>query len=169
MDMESIKVLVLDVDGVLTDGRLMPGRDRADDAKAFHVHDGCALKTWQRAGGRVAILSGRESSDVARRAAELGIEFVRTGVADKLVEYEAVLKWARCDDAAVAYVGDDLPDLAPMQRCGWAVAVANAVPAIKRAASYVTRLGGGCGAVAETIEHILRKQRRWSQTLIAQS
>jgi len=154
-----IKLLILDVDGVLTDGRLSP---RAEDepARWFHVHDGCAIKLWRRSGGKVAILSAREGRDVVNRAAELGIDWVKLGVADKLAGYEAILTSADCVDAAVAYVGDDLPDLGPMSRCAWSVAVGDATPAVKRAASYVTRLAGGCGAVAEVIELILRQQKR---------
>ena len=165
MDLDALKLLILDVDGVLTDGRVAPTADD-EGGKRFHVHDGCAIKLWKRYGGRVAILSGREGRDVARRAAELGIDWVKLGVADKLAGYEAILASADCVDDAVAYIGDDLPDLGPMSRCGWAVAVADAVPAVKRAAAYVTRRGGGCGAVAEAIELILRKQKRWSPAVL---
>jgi 3-deoxy-D-manno-octulosonate 8-phosphate phosphatase (KDO 8-P phosphatase) len=165
MDPTGVRLLMLDVDGVLTDGRVAP---TADDewGKRFHVHDGCAIKLWKRCGGKAAILSGREGRDVARRAAELGIEWVMLGVSDKLAGYEAIRASADCADAAVAYVGDDLPDLGPMSRCAWPVAVADAVPAVKRAAQYVTRRTGGCGAVAEVIELILRKQKRWSPALL---
>jgi len=166
-----VKLLILDVDGVLTDGRISVGRpgflgSGGDDesAKWFHVHDGCAIKIWKRSGGKVAILSGREGRDVARRAVELGVDCVKLGVADKLAAYDAILASVDCVDAGVAYVGDDLPDLGPMSRCVWPVAVADAVPAVKRAAQYVTRRAGGCGAVAEVIELILRKQKRWSPT-----
>ena len=160
-----VKLLILDVDGVLTDGRISPLGDE-ESVRGFHVHDGCAIKLWKSSGGKVAILSAREGHDVARRAAELRIDWVKVGVADKLAGYEAILASADCVDAAVAYVGDDLPDLGPMSRCAWPVAVADAVPAVKRAAQYVTRRAGGCGAVAEVIELILRKQNRWSPTLL---
>lgn len=156
----SVKLLILDVDGVLTDGRISPSTEN-ESARWFHVQDGYAIKLWMRSGGRAAILSAREGRDVARRAAELGIDRLRLGVADKMAGYEAILSSEDCVDAAVAYVGDDLPDLGAMSRCGWPVAVANAVPAVKRAAQYVTRRPGGCGAVAEVIEVILRKQSRW--------
>ena len=165
MDPTGVKLLILDVDGVLTDGRVAP---TADDewGKRFHVHDGCAIKLWKRCGGKVAILSGREGRGVAGRAAELGIDWVKLGVADKLAGYEAILASADCVDEAVAYVGDDLPDLGPMSRCAWPVAVADAIPEVKRTAQYVTRRAGGCGAVAEVIELILRKQKRWSPALL---
>ncbi len=158
MNGASIELLILDVDGVLTDGRVWAASDgRA--TTGFHVHDGCAIKLWQRCGGKVAILSGRTEEAVTRRAAELGIEWVHTGVMDKLAGYEAVLSAAQCGDAATGYVGDDLPDLPPMGRCAFPVAVANAIPAVKRAALYVTRRSGGAGAVAEVVELLLQKRK----------
>ncbi len=167
MDLASIELLILDVDGVLTDGRIVTGPE-GEGSKKFHVQDGCAIKLWQRCGGVVAILSGRGGSGVTQRAAELGIELVHTGVADKLAGYEAILESAGRGDEAVGYVGDDLPDLAPMTRARFSVAVADAVPAVKRAADYVTRLGGGRGAIAEVVELLLRKQKRWSRDLLGQ-
>jgi 3-deoxy-D-manno-octulosonate 8-phosphate phosphatase (KDO 8-P phosphatase) len=160
IDWTSISLLVLDVDGVLTDGRLTSSHGM--ESKAFHVQDGCAIKVWQQAGGQVAILSGRESPDALRRAGELGIKLVRLGQSDKRSGYEALVRSAESADARVAYVGDDLPDLGPMKRCTLPIAVANAVGEVKRAARYVTRRRGGDGAVAEVVEWILRKQRRWS-------
>ncbi len=159
MDWAAVSLLILDVDGVLTDGSLTASG--ASESKAFHVQDGHAIKMWQQTGGKVALLSGRQSPDAIRRAGELGIKLVRLGQNDKLTAYEALVRSAECSDAAVAYVGDDLPDLGPMQRCGLPVAVENAVGEVKRAATYVTRRAGGRGAVSETIELILRKQRRW--------
>lgn len=169
-----IELLILDVDGVLTDGSvLMAGdgdssRSTVTLAKAFYVQDGCALKLWQRCGGSVALLSGRAEAAVAQRAAELGIEEVHTGIADKLRGYEAILASVGRGDAAVAYVGDDLPDLGPMARCGFPVAVANAAPAVKRAAAYVTRRRGGDGAVAEVVEWLLRSSNRWPRPPVEQ-
>lgn len=161
MNFTAIRLLILDVDGVLTDGRVTASRG-GEDAKAFHVQDGCAIKVWQQHAGLVAVLSGRESSEVKRRAEELGIAWLRMGIDDKLLGFEELLQSAEVPASAVAYVGDDLPDLGPMRRSAWPVAVANAVPTVKRAAQYVTRRRGGEGAVAETIELLLRKQRRWS-------
>lgn len=162
MNFDRINVLILDVDGVLTSGQVVLD-DQGGDARVFHVHDGCFIKLWHRGGGRSAIISGRQSAAVARRAAELGIEQVIQGAADKLAAYRAVLGELGAGDDQVCYVGDDLPDLAPMARCAWPVAVGDAVPAVKQQARCVTRRGGGAGAVAETIELILRKQRRWSR------
>ena len=166
MDSALINLLILDVDGVLTDGRVTAGGD-GKWAKGFYVQDGCAIKLWQRCGGRVALLSGRSEEVVERRATELGIELVRTGVEDKSSVYSALVASVGCGDAAVAYVGDDLPDVGPMSRAGFPVAVANAHPAVKRVSMYVTRRRGGCGAVAEVVELLLRKQQRWSRALIS--
>ena len=166
MDPMRIKLLILDVDGVLTDGRLTAGGD-GEWAKGFHVQDGCAIKLWQRCGGRVALLSGRSEAVIKKRAKELDIEFVRTGEADKTSAYGDIVAEVGCGDEAVAYVGDDLPDVGPMSRAGFPVAVANAHPAVKRVSMYVTRRSGGDGAAAEVIEFLLRKQKRWSAALVS--
>ncbi len=167
MNWEDLRLLILDVDGVLTDGRLWDGAGGPEAigglaSKAFHVQDGYAIKLWQRCGGATAILSGRRSPAVERRAAELGIAWCRTGSDDKLATYHELLKSAEIGDEQVAYVGDDLPDVPPMTRCAFPVAVRNAVPAVKRWAEYVTKRCGGDGAVAEIVELVLRKQRRWT-------
>ena len=162
MDFDAIHLLILDVDGVLTDGSIVMG-ESGSVTKVFSVHDGYALKLWRRVGHEIAILSGRTSPAVERRAAELGIEAVRQGCEDKLAVYDRLLEAVRATDAAVCYVGDDAPDLPPMRRCTFPVAVANAVPVVKQTAQYVTRRPGGAGAVAEVIELILRKQRRWKR------
>lgn len=153
-------LLILDVDGVLTDGRVVTTPE-GESSKTFYVHDGCAIKLWQQCGGQVAILSGRSSKALMRRVEELGIEQVHTGATDKLSAYCAILASTGFENAAVGYLGDDLPDLEPMSLCGFPVAVANAVPAVKRIATYVTRRCGGEGAVAEVVELVLRRQKRW--------
>ena len=150
-----IDLLILDVDGVLTDGRIAFTLD-GQEIKAFQTQDGCAIKMWQRAGGQVAILSGRASSTVSSRAKELGIELVELGVTDKKQGYDRILSAAGVQNEAVCVVGDDLPDLDALRQAGRSIAVANAVPAVKRAADFVTRRTGGNGAVAEVIEHLLR-------------
>lgn len=163
MNTNDIKLLVLDVDGVLTDGGILVGD--GEESKRFAVQDGCAIKLWQQAEGTVAILSGRGGPAVEKRAAELGIEVVALSVDNKLAGFEGLLSDTGFSEAATAYVGDDLPDLAPMRRAGWPVAVANAVPEVKRAAAYVTRRPGGSGAVAEIVELLLRQQGRWTAQL----
>lgn len=160
MDMTAIQLLVLDVDGVLTDGRVSMVSE-GESAKTFYVQDGLAIKMWQASGGNVAILSGRSDGGVERRAAELGIDCVHLGVEDKLAAFETILTSAGYESAASGYMGDDHPDLGPMRRCGFPIAVSNAVPQVKRAAAYVTRRSGGAGAVAEAVEFILRRQGRW--------
>lgn len=162
----AVSLLILDVDGVLTAGRVAVGDD-AGSSRRFHVHDGCAIKLWRRCDGRVAILSGKSGHDITARAEELDVDWIETGATDKETVYNDILARAGCRDDAVAYVGDDLPDLAPMARCGFAVAVANAVPYVKRMADYVTRRRGGEGAVAEVVEHLLRRQKRWNRSLLA--
>lgn len=161
MDWSAISLLVLDVDGVLTDGRIELQPDGGVTAK-FHVQDGCAIKSWLRCGHRAAILSGRANPLVERRAVELGLEYARTGVKDKLAGFQQILVDFRVDQRSVGYIGDDLPDLNAMRRCGFAAAVADANPAVKRISGYVSRRRGGQGAVAEIIELVLRKQHRWS-------
>jgi len=168
MDFAAIKLLILDVDGVLTDGRVTPtatptATGGGDVGKRFHVRDGCAVKLWRKTGGRVAILSGRTSVEVTNRAAELGIEIVRMGESQKMAAFEKICREASCAESEVAYIGDDLPDLGPMTRCAVAIAVGDAAADVKRVARYVTSRRGGDGAVAEAVEWILRKQRRWSR------
>lgn len=161
MNLDSIRFLVLDVDGVLTAGDVtFDDNDRR--VMSFNIRDGLAIKHWKRAGHGVAILSGRDSPIVERRAGELGIEMVGQGITDKGAELTRMLERSDADPESTCYVGDDLPDLAPMRACGFRVAVANAVHGLKRHADYVTHQRGGCGAVAEVVELILRKQKRWA-------
>ena len=151
----AVRLAIFDVDGVLTDGTLWIGEE-GEVFKAFNILDGHGLKMLQEAGVATAILSGRSSPAVIRRAAELAITHVIQGVDDKLAAFERLAREAQVAPGACAFVGDDLPDLAVMQRCGFAVAVANAVDAVKRAAHYVTRAPGGRGAVREFCELVLR-------------
>ena len=150
----AVRLAVFDVDGVLTDGTLYIGPS-GEALKAFNILDGHGVKMLQSAGVATAILSGRESEAVRRRAAELGIATVVEGAGDKLAAFEKMITGLGLDALACAYVGDDLPDLPVMQRCGFAVAVANAVDAVKSAAHYVTRASGGRGAVREFCDLVL--------------
>lgn len=168
MNWASLKLLVLDVDGVLTDGRIHSSTDGAWE-KAFYVQDGCAVKMWARAGGTSAIVTGRSDAAIHRRAEELGIEHLRTGAGEKVAALHDILLATETTADAVVYVGDDLPDLGPMKVAAFPVAVANAHPAVKRAAGYVTRRLGGAGAVAEVVEFLLRKQGRWAGALARES
>jgi 3-deoxy-D-manno-octulosonate 8-phosphate phosphatase (KDO 8-P phosphatase) len=153
-------LLVLDVDGVLTDGGIVHGGGGLE-LKRFHVRDGSALKLWRRAGRRAALITGRTSAAVEVRAAELGIDLVVQGAADKDEALTRILAEAGVGADAAAYVGDDLPDLAPLRRCRLAVAVADACFEVRDAAHHVTRRPGGQGAVREAVELILRCQGAW--------
>jgi len=161
MDFASINLLILDVDGVLTSGEaIFCGSD--SQTRVFSVHDGSAIKRWHESGGRSAIISGRESEAVTERGRMLGIGSVCQGVSDKLASYEKLLAEMAASDGQVCYIGDDGPDVGPMSRCAFPVAVANAVGAVKQCAHYVSHRPGGAGAVAEVIELLLRKQKRWA-------
>jgi 3-deoxy-D-manno-octulosonate 8-phosphate phosphatase (KDO 8-P phosphatase) len=159
-----ITLLILDVDGVLTDG-VLPYDGSGDREKAFYVQDGGAVRLWQAAGGAVAIISGRESPAVVKRAGDLGIRFVRQGVANKLPVYEALCREIGADDRQVSFIGDDLLDIPPMRRCGYPIAVANAVPMVKRVARYITQRHGGKGAVAEAVARLLRHNGTWAEAM----
>ena len=152
-----VRLAIFDVDGVMTDGTLYIGA-QGEPFKAFNILDGHGVKMLQSAGIATAILSGRSSEAVARRAAELSIMHVIQGAADKLAAFDALIARLGVEPLACAFVGDDLPDLPVMRNCGLAVAVANAVDAVKGAAHYVTRASGGRGAVREFCELVLRAQ-----------
>jgi 3-deoxy-D-manno-octulosonate 8-phosphate phosphatase (KDO 8-P phosphatase) len=155
-----IKLLLMDCDGVLTDGRLWL-TDDGDEQKSFNTHDGLGLSLLHRAGIKSGIITGRSSRAVARRAQELGIEFVCQGNPDKIAAFEQLLTEAGVDENEVAFVGDDLPDIPIMNRAELAVAVADAVEETRAVAHYITRAKGGRGAVREVIEIILKSQGRW--------
>jgi 3-deoxy-D-manno-octulosonate 8-phosphate phosphatase (KDO 8-P phosphatase) len=157
-----IELLVLDVDGVLTDGSIIYGDDGVE-LKAFFVRDGSALKLWQLAGKRAAVMTGRTSRVVQVRAAELGIDPVLQGAADKRAGFQELLRLVPLPAEQVCYVGDDLPDLPVLRRCGLGVAVADACPEVRAQAHYVTRAPGGRGAVREVVELILGCQGRWQK------
>jgi 3-deoxy-D-manno-octulosonate 8-phosphate phosphatase (KDO 8-P phosphatase) len=149
-----IRLLVLDVDGVLTDGRLYLS-PAGEELKVFHVRDGSGLVAVQRAGIAVAIVSGRDSAAVSRRAAELGIRHVRQGVTDKGAELDRLLAELGVEADETACVGDDTPDLPMLRRAGLAIGVADTHPALLEAAHWVTRAAGGRGAVREVCDLLL--------------
>jgi 3-deoxy-D-manno-octulosonate 8-phosphate phosphatase (KDO 8-P phosphatase) len=155
-----IRLLVLDVDGVLTDGGLVYGAS-GEETKRFHVHDGLAVAAALRAGLQVAVLSARASAAVTRRMSELGVAEIHQGVADKAQALEALQERLGLRAAEVAVMGDDLPDLAAMGKAGLALAPANAVAEVKRAAHWVARRRGGDGAVREAVEMLLKARRAW--------
>lgn len=157
---KKIKILVLDVDGVLTDGRIIMD-DRGREIKFFDVRDGHGLKMLMRTGIEIVFLTGRKSRVVEHRARELGITEVYQGARNKVEIFEAVLERKGLQAAEAAYAGDDIVDVPVLKRAGFSVAVANAVVEAKRAAHYVTKNKGGRGAVREVCEIILKGQGRW--------
>lgn len=159
-----IELLVLDVDGVLTDGKLTFAAD-GSELKSFHVRDGTGLVVWKLRGKHVAIISGRSSPAVNFRAAELGIDQVRQGVPDKRAALKVVLRTVNKTLDQTCVLGDDLPDLGILSAVGLPAAVADACPEVREAAAYVTQANGGMGAVREIIELLLRAQNAWETVL----
>lgn len=156
-----IKLLLMDCDGVLTDGRLWL-LESGEEQKSFHTHDGLGLSLLHRAGLKSGIITGRSSQTVTRRAAELGVEFVEQGDAEKVEAFERVMQRAGVGEDEVAFIGDDLTDIPVMQRSELSVAVADARPEAISVAHYVTVAPGGRGAIREVIELILKSQGRWN-------
>ena len=159
-----VKLLLLDCDGVLTDGRITPVVG-GEELKSFHTRDGHGLVMLHRAGLRSGIISGRTSRLVELRAADLGISFVRQGALNKVEVFDSLLNEAGVEPSQTAYVGDDVVDIPLMRRCALAVAVADATPDTRAAAHYVTSLPGGFGAVREVCELILKAQGRWDELM----
>lgn len=154
-------MMIFDVDGVLTDGRIIY-HDDGTEIKEFDVQDGHGLKLLQRAGGvDIALLTGRYCRAVEHRAAALGINRVHQNVKRKLDAYEKIILETGLTDREIGFVGDDLIDIPVMRRVGWAVAVPNAVSHVIPYAHYVTKAGGGHGACREICELILQVQGRW--------
>jgi 3-deoxy-D-manno-octulosonate 8-phosphate phosphatase (KDO 8-P phosphatase) len=158
------RLLIMDVDGVLTDGRIIYDYD-GHELKVFDVKDGHGIVMAHRAQLRTALISGRESEVIARRAQELGIELVFQKIWNKLEVYEKILSDYQLMHDEVAYIGDDLVDIPLLRRVGLAVAVADAVDEVKVACHVITQRPGGQGAVREVIELILRAQGHWDNLM----
>jgi len=165
---KQIKVLLMDVDGTITTGAVtllsMPDGS-ATEIKVFDAHDGQGLTLARTAGIRTGVITGRESAAMRRRAQEMKIEFVYEKQAQKIPAYEEILAKAGVPESAVAYLGDDLPDLPVMRRVGLAVAVGDAVAEVKKAAHYTTKAVGGRGALRELVELILKSQGIWEEMI----
>ena len=159
-----IKVLAMDVDGVLTDGKIIIDANGVE-SKNFDVQDGFGLVFIRRAGIKTAVISSRPSGVIKHRTDDLKIDKVFTGVYPKTGSYEQMLKDFNVRDEDVCFIGDDLADLVILKRAGFAVAVANAVFEIKKAAHYVSARRGGDGAVREVVEMILKVQGKWGPQL----
>jgi 3-deoxy-D-manno-octulosonate 8-phosphate phosphatase (KDO 8-P phosphatase) len=155
-----VKLLLMDCDGVLTDGRIWIF-ENGEEQKGFHTRDGLGIDLWHRAGLKSGIISGRVSSAVEVRARTLGMAFICQGCEDKLEAFNETLVQAGVTRAEVAFVGDDLNDLPSMLQSGLAIAVADAALETREHAHYVTHAEGGYGAIREVVELILRAQRRW--------
>ena len=160
--MADIRCLCLDVDGVLTDGRVYVDED-GRPLRAFHIHDGLAIHWFQRLVGPVVIITGKTSQGVAARARELDIRHLIQGSTDKLADLQQLLSRLDLRLEQVAAIGDDLLDLAVLKRCGFPIAVANAVDEVKAVARLVTQRPGGHGAVREAVEYLLREVGRWQE------
>ena len=158
--LQKVKMLLLDVDGVLTDGRIIYSSD-GTETKAFDVKDGHGLKMIQRAGVEVGIITGRQSTVVEHRAKELGINIVYQGVKDKLVPFREILDTCSLSADEIAYVGDDIVDLPILLRVGFAATVADALPEVRERVHYVSERKGGKAAVREICDLILKESGRW--------
>ena len=159
-----IKLIILDVDGVLTDGSLIIG-DSGEESKVFHVRDGMGISLALSAGITVALLSGRYSQALATRAKELRVEEVHQGVANKMPVYDSLLKKYSLTDKEVCYIGDDLSDIPALKRAGLSYAVADAVEEVKKVAKSTTKNPGGRGAVREVVDFILKSAGVWDKAL----
>ncbi len=159
-----IRLLVLDVDGVLTDGGIILHSD-GSESKRFDVQDGHGIKLWHRAGGVTAIVSGRTSGPTEHRAGQLDVAHVLQGQLEKLPAVETLLRQLGFGWEQAAVVGDDILDIPTVRRAGFGVAVANAVAELKSVADYVTSRAGGHGAVREVIELILKAGDRWTSLM----
>jgi 3-deoxy-D-manno-octulosonate 8-phosphate phosphatase (KDO 8-P phosphatase) len=160
---QAIKAIVLDIDGVLTDG--MIGYSDTDTIKFFNVKDGHAIKMAMRTGLLVGILSGREDDANRRRAEELNLSFVYVGEKDKREAFERLLREQKLKAEECLYVGDDLPDIPAIRRSGIGVCVADSPAEVARCADWQTTLPGGRGAVRETIVRLLTEQHRWESAM----
>ena len=159
--MNGLKLLLFDVDGVLTDGTILVHGD-GSESKQFNIKDGAAMVWAQRAGLRIGLLSARAADATAVRAAQLGLSVVVQGSADKLAGYQQILDDQGLTDAEVGYMGDDLQDLPVLRRAGFSAVPADAAAEVRAEVQWVSAAGGGRGAVRECIEHVLRAKGTWA-------
>jgi len=164
VSVDEIRLLCMDVDGVLTDGSILLN-DLGHETKRFHVRDGTGLGIWRRLGGEAAIITGRTGMALRHRATELGITLIYDGSADKRADFGSLLQRLDIPASHAAMIGDDLADLPVMKVAGYAIAVADAAAEIRAIAHHVTKAPGGAGAVREAVEHLLKAQDRWNEAL----
>ena len=152
---KKIKMLICDLDGVFTDGRIWLGSE-GHWRRAFYVHDGVGVKRLQKAGYKVAIITMADAEDVRKRAAYLGVDYFYDKVLEKTTSYNDLLEKTKFDASQTAYIGDDLPDLPVLQKCGFSVSVPNGQDEVKKIVHHVTKSPGGRGAVREVCELLLK-------------
>ncbi len=160
----AIRLLLTDVDGVLTDGGVILD-NQGVESKCFSIRDGLAIRLWQLSGGQAGLVTGRSSQVVKLRAAELDMDVVRQGVKDKLPEVQAIAALLKLRPEEIAYVGDDLPDVPTIRYAGLGIAVGDAPEEVREAADYVTSVPGGAGAVREVVELILKNTGGWENVI----
>ena len=163
-DLKQIRLLLLDVDGVLTDGRIIY-TDAGEQVKSFYSKDGLGLRLLMDAGVKVGIVTGRTSQVLRHRCQNLGIDLIFDGIKDKALALEQIVEKTGIPASAIAFAGDDLIDLPAMTRCGVAFAVADAVPEVKAAADMVTARPGGLGGVRDICEALLKARGDWENIL----
>ena len=163
---QKIRMLLLDVDGVMTDGGILLGSDSIE-LKKFHVHDGMGIALAKAAGILIGILTGRDSEAVRRRAKELEIDEIQQGTIDKEQGYEAILKKYGLKDEEIAYIGDDLLDIPILRRAGFSICVANGVEEAKKVSHYVTKRKGGEGAIREAVERVLTGKGKKKEAILS--
>ncbi len=159
-----MRVLLFDVDGVLTDGTVLLHGD-GSETKRFHIRDGTAVVLARRAGLKVGLITARPSDATLRRASQLEFDYVHQVPSSKQSAFDAVVQDANVGEEAIAYMGDDLIDLPLLRRAGFAAAPADASPDVRAAAHWVSSHAGGAGAVRELVEFILKSQARWEKVV----
>jgi len=163
---QRVKAILADVDGVLTDGGIFYGSKKSE-LKRFHVHDGLAVELARRAGLKVLLISARASQALLRRSRETGVVRLWQGVSDKGRIFGILQREFKLRPHEICYIGDDLPDLPLLEKAGLAVAVPRAAEDVRRAASLITKRGGGEGALREVIEFVLKAQGKWKDAVNA--
>lgn len=159
-----VRLILSDVDGVMTDGGIQLLDDGQQFVK-FHIRDGMGVRLWREAGGRFGIVTGRDLQSVRRRAKDLWLDLVKVGIDAKLPAVDAIAEEMGVSREQICYIGDDLLDLATIRAVGFGVAVADAVEDVRRAAKYVTSVPGGQAPVREVVELILRNTGRWDDVM----
>ena len=162
--LERIRLLLLDVDGVMTDGSIVYGAE-GQEIKRFHVRDGLGIRLVMRAGIKVGVVTGRQSEALMHRCRDLGIGLIYAGVSDKAAQLDRIVAQTAVQAENIAFAGDDLVDLPLMRRIGLSIAVADAHEIVKAHADLITTAPGGAGAVREICEALLKSQGRWESIL----